>query len=274
VAKKLFEDSERSALDAFFNKTLDDATTEHDVHVKADPAGPSAALKAVANADMVSVDVPAPADAATTAAAPTSKAPRRSSASKHQRKTSTAKRPAKIAKKATGSSSDQPDSPIVKDDAEGEDTGAAAFENSHEVGRSPAKRSKLEPSPPMADVDLSVANASGPGKRSSHIASEQKRRSTIKDNYKSLVDLLLAGEPTSGISLLNAGDEADGIDGVDGGAKKSKPRGKGRGRKGQDGAGATKSVVLEKAADYLRWLERGNEELEKEIARVESVLAK
>ncbi len=45
------------------------------------------------------------------------------------------------------------------------------------------------------------------------------------------------------------------------------------GRKGQDGAGATKSVVLERAADYLRWLERGNNELEKEISRIESLLA-
>lgn len=140
------------------------------------------------------------------------------------------------------------------------------------------------PAYPKATVSTAAAStsaANGNGKRVMHVASEQRRRMTIKDNYKALVDLLLAGEEISGISLLNNGtnDDPDGDAANGGGAagegapKKSKPKGRGRGRKGQDGAGATKSAVLERAADYLRWLERGNAELDKEIARVESILS-
>lgn len=103
------------------------------------------------------------------------------------------------------------------------------------------------------------------GKRSNHIASEQRRRSTIKDNYKALVDILLAGEESSGITLANAGEGDD----APGESKKSKAKGRGRGRKGQDGAGATKSVVLDRVAAYIRWLERGNEALQTEIGRLE-----
>jgi hypothetical protein len=135
-----------------------------------------------------------------------------------------------------------------------------------------------------------AAAAATSSKRSNHIASEQRRRTTIKENYKSLVDLLLAGELRSGISLSSTpgstipGEDDDGVDdGADGSTAGSGKRGtsagaapgggrgkgRGRGRKGQDGAGATKSVVLERAADYLRWLERGNTALRREIESLE-----
>ena len=132
--------------------------------------------------------------------------------------------------------------------------------------KSPPKRAKLDtfaswqPHQPASSVAV---------KRSNHIASEQRRRTTIKENYKLLVDLLLAGEATSGISLASAGEDESPLDG-----QKAKGKGRGRGRKGQDGAGATKSVVLEKAGDYLKWLEKTNAELEKEVMKLEAVLTK
>ena len=130
---------------------------------------------------------------------------------------------------------------------------------------SPVKRLKVN------SAAFSIAPKSGSShdaKRSNHIASEQRRRTTIKDNYKSLVDLLLNGEETSGISLGNSGGTED----VPADGPKGKSKGRGRGRKSQDGAGATKSVVLEKAADYLKWLQRTNLELEKEVTRIEATL--
>ena len=145
-------------------------------------------------------------------------------------------------------------------------------------------------SPDAGTSAAAAAAAATNSKRSNHIASEQRRRTTIKENYKSLVDLLLAGELRSGISLSSTpgstipGEDDDGVDdGADGSTAGSGKRGtsagaapgggrgkgRGRGRKGQDGAGATKSVVLERAADYLRWLERGNTALRREIESLE-----
>ncbi|ORY53390.1 hypothetical protein BCR35DRAFT_310525 [Leucosporidium creatinivorum] len=107
-------------------------------------------------------------------------------------------------------------------------------------------------------------------KRSNHIQSEQKRRNAIRNGFKDLVDILSAGELASGIVV--APPEAD-DDGTGAGKKKKgKGTGRGRGRKGEVGAGASKSVVLNKAAEYILWLERGNEGLEQEVERVELAL--
>ncbi|SCV70733.1 BQ2448_3495 [Microbotryum intermedium] len=108
-------------------------------------------------------------------------------------------------------------------------------------------------------------------KRSNHIASEQKRRNAIRSGFKDLVDLLAAGETASGIVVAppepEGGNDASG----NGGKKKraSKGTGRGRGRKGEVAAGGSKSVVLEKAAAYILWLERGNQALAAEVQRME-----
>lgn len=260
VAKKLFEDDERSALDDFFNKTLDDAPKAQDVVEDKSPtqaesaAGPSSGGNTPADVD----------DSTLAAASESRKRSRKQPATKAV--TTTMKNVK--AKGAVSSRGGKKASPVAKID--GGEPGES------EEGHSPAKGGRTDSltTPALGNqVDSGVLAASaGPGKRSSHIASEQKRRSTIKDNYKALVDLLLAGEATSGISLLGGGEDDDDLEG--GGTKKSKPKGRGRGRKGQDGAGATKSVVLERAADYLRWLDKGNDELDNEIGRLESILAK
>lgn len=107
-------------------------------------------------------------------------------------------------------------------------------------------------------------------KRSNHIQSEQKRRNAIRNGFKDLVDILSAGELASGIVVAPPEVEDDGSS--TGKKKKSKGTGRGRGRKGEVGAGASKSVVLNKAAEYILWLEKGNEGLEQEIERVEMAL--
>lgn len=117
-------------------------------------------------------------------------------------------------------------------------------------------------------------------KRSNHIQSEQKRRNAIRNGFKDLVDILSAGEAASGI-VVAPPDDAGADDGEGGGGagtssagkkKKGKGTGRGRGRKGEVGAGASKSVVLDKAAQYILWLERGNDGLDSEVARVEGRL--
>lgn len=107
-------------------------------------------------------------------------------------------------------------------------------------------------------------------KRSNHIQSEQKRRNAIRNGFKDLVDILSAGELASGIVV--APPEADDDGSGTGKKKKSKGTGRGRGRKGEVGAGASKSVVLNKAAEYILWLEKGNEGLEQEVERVQIAL--
>ncbi|SGY78794.1 BQ5605_C008g04954 [Microbotryum silenes-dioicae] len=107
-------------------------------------------------------------------------------------------------------------------------------------------------------------------KRSNHIASEQKRRNAIRSGFKDLVDLLAAGEAASGIVVAPPEVQAAN-DVLNGGKKKraSKGTGRGRGRKGEVAAGGSKSVVLEKAAAYILWLERGNQALTAEVKRIE-----
>lgn len=102
-------------------------------------------------------------------------------------------------------------------------------------------------------------------KRSNHILSEQRRRNAIRSGFKDLFDLLSNGETASGIVVVPSVESEDG-----GKKKKTKGSGRGRGRKGEVGAGASKSVVLEKAGEYIQWLERGNKSLEEELARVEN----
>jgi hypothetical protein len=174
---------------------------------------------------------------------------------------------------------DSPEEEVVEDSpSDGPATANAEEQAITESGpvyqvKSRAKRARPNPGASASTSHIAVDIETGPVKRSAHIASEQKRRTTIKENYKALVDLLLAGEEISGIQL-SGGPADDDVDDAGNGKKKgSKPKGRGRGRKGQDGAGATKSVVLERAADYLRWLERSNSELEREVTRLEGVLA-
>ncbi|KAK4057828.1 hypothetical protein OIO90_001047 [Microbotryomycetes sp. JL221] len=121
--------------------------------------------------------------------------------------------------------------------------------------------------------DRNKTNLSENQKRSNHIQSEQKRRNAIKNGFKDLVDLLSSGEQASGIVV--APPEFDPFSTTTTNSKKrkkTKGTGRGRGRRGEVGAGASKSVVLEKATQYILWLERGNQGLDEEIERVESHL--
>lgn len=256
------------ALDEFFNKTLDAAAHHERETTKEEERSPTpvAESSATPSSGRASTGVP-PAPAGTAEPRKRSRKPPIS------KKNTAAAKPYKVA----STSKLEPKEVSIHAKAEEEDADADADADDFEDIKSPAKRSRTDSATASSVVlpasAMSLSTSTRPGKRSSHIASEQKRRSTIKDNYKSLVDLLLAGEASSGISLL--GGREDDEDGNEGGSKKAtKPKGRGRGRKGQDGAGATKSVVLERAADYLKWLDRGNEELEKEIGRLESILAK
>lgn len=254
-SKRLFEEEERSALDAFFSETLGEPSEL--------PDRPS-----------------------TSEVAESASKRRRSSAGSRPR---VAKRPTppvigqsqRIEEEAVQTTpeadmdadadadADADEPPVKEEDADADyiADGPSAPTRSTRPKALAAPTSKKKASP----IQTSKGTTSAASKRSNHIASEQRRRTTIKDNYKSLVDLLLAGEASSGISLQASADDDDEDTGK---GKKGKPKGRGRGRKGQDGAGATKSVVLEKAADYLRWLERGNTELKNEIARFEALSAR
>lgn len=145
----------------------------------------------------------------------------------------------------------------------------------------PERTPSLSPSASESDPYTATAAAGGDKKapltdsqkRSNHILSEQKRRNAIRSGFKDLVDLLAAGEAASGIVVAPPEPEPTADEPADRGRKKkAKGSGRGRGRKGDAGAGASKSVVLEKAASYIRWLERGNEGLEAEVRRVERLL--
>lgn len=261
IAKKLFEDDERSALDDFFNKTLDEAGKPENVIVKEAPTSlAESAATSSSGGDNVTEGP------SSTVASEQRKRTRKQPETSKPIATKTSR----VKRSVTGKSQKKEAAVIAKVEEKTKD------EEALEDSQIPAKRVRTDSlikaeSIAMVDAAASSSNI-GPGKRTSHIASEQKRRSTIKDNYKTLVDLLLAGEATSGISLLGGAEEEE--EEAESGTKKSKPKGRGRGRKGQDGAGATKSVVLERAADYLRWLDKGNDDLEKEIARLEGILAK
>ncbi|KAH9460066.1 hypothetical protein Pst134EB_008271 [Puccinia striiformis f. sp. tritici] len=51
-----------------------------------------------------------------------------------------------------------------------------------------------------------------------------------------------------------------------------KPKTRGRGRRGEIETGASKSVVLERAAEFVQWMADGNFALTNEIKRLESIL--
>lgn len=141
--------------------------------------------------------------------------------------------------------------------------------------KSPLERSESVDSQgsPSSFADTKRAPLTETQKRSNHILSEQKRRNAIRSGFKDLVDLLTAGEQASGISIA-APPEPEIVElTANGKKKKSKGNGRGRGRKGEIGAGASKSVILEKAAQYVEWLARGNDGLEEELARVLSQIA-
>lgn len=262
IAKKLFEDDERSALDAFFNKTLDEAANPEDDSSKEIPRldDASATLGSTGGNGAVQTLVDDVAESR-------KRSRKQSEPSKNAKptpgiKNGKSKRPptAKVQNKEAGT--------VAKMEAVGDGDDIPGYQI-------PTKRIRTGSLPNASSADsiapATLTKVAVTGKRTSHIASEQKRRSTIKENYKTLVDMLLAGEARSGISLLGGGEDEEE---VESGAKKSKPKGRGRGRKGQDGAGATKSVVLERAADYIRWLDSGNQDLEMEIAKLEVILAK
>lgn len=132
---------------------------------------------------------------------------------------------------------------------------------------------KASSASPTSQADLKKGLLSDSQKRSNHILSEQKRRNAIRNGFRDLVEILNAGETLSGISI--GGIDGDGSAQPETGKKgkgKGKGSGRGRGRKGEVGAGASKSVVLERAVEYVRWLERGNTALREEVERVEAIV--
>lgn len=130
--------------------------------------------------------------------------------------------------------------------------------------------------------------ASGAPPRANHLLSEQKRRSAIQGGFGALVDLIRAGEPYSGISVGTSDTPAAPLPGVAsadpsggqaakkiakaGGKAPMKPPGRGRGRRGEIDTGASKSVVLERAVEYVKWMQTGNRALRAEVDRVEMLL--
>ena len=97
-----------------------------------------------------------------------------------------------------------------------------------------------------------------------------------------MVELVISGEKLSKIVLGSSSSlpESEDEDNLGGGKKKGKggkkggkvASGRGRGRKGDTGANAPKSVVLERSREYIEWLERGNRALLREVERVERAL--
>ncbi|KNE94044.1 hypothetical protein PSTG_12617 [Puccinia striiformis f. sp. tritici PST-78] len=114
--------------------------------------------------------------------------------------------------------------------------------------------------------------AGKPGK-STHIVSEQRRRNAIQGGFGSLVEILRTGEAQSGISIANPDlpSHPSGSSATTNSSNK-KPKTRGRGRRGEIETGASKSVVLERAAEFVQWMADGNFALTNEIKRLESIL--
>jgi len=106
-----------------------------------------------------------------------------------------------------------------------------------------------------------------------HIVSEQRRRNAIQGGFGSLVEILRAGEAQSGISIATPDlpSHPAGQGGTSANHNK-KPKTRGRGRRGEIETGASKSVVLERAAEFVQWMADGNCALMNEIQRVELIL--
>ncbi|MBW0527036.1 hypothetical protein O181_066751 [Austropuccinia psidii MF-1] len=98
--------------------------------------------------------------------------------------------------------------------------------------------------------------------KNTHIVSEQRRRNAIQGGFGNLVEILRAGEHLSGISIASP----------EGNHQSGKPKTRGRGRRGEIETGASKSVVLERAADYVKWFYTGNLALKNEVERIENIL--
>ncbi|PLW34978.1 hypothetical protein PCANC_19767 [Puccinia coronata f. sp. avenae] len=124
----------------------------------------------------------------------------------------------------------------------------------------------------QSSVQPAPKRTSKPGKNT-HIVSEQRRRNAIQGGFGSLVEILRTGEAQSGISI--ATPDLPSHPSGQGGSSTShnkKPKTRGRGRRGEIETGASKSVVLERAAEFVQWMADGNCALIKEIQRVESIL--
>ncbi|VDB84184.1 unnamed protein product [Peniophora sp. CBMAI 1063] len=125
--------------------------------------------------------------------------------------------------------------------------------------RAPSKRkaaasNSRSRSPGSADGDAQSkekkALLSSPQKRLNHILSEQKRRNAIRDGYASLTTLLAPAGAPPGSGMPTRG----------------RPKGSGASGRGRTRG---KSGVLFRAVEYVRWLEEGVGELEREVGRVE-----
>lgn len=142
------------------------------------------------------------------------------------------------------------------------------FNHSAQIGDGDDDELEYDDTKPSPDAGSNrKAPLSESQRRSNHIISEQRRRNAIRLGFKELVEYVLAGEKVSGISIAE-GEELEAA----ASGKKTKGKGRGRGRKGDIGVGASKSVVLDKAAQYIMWLQRGNEALVDEVERMESIV--
>lgn len=112
--------------------------------------------------------------------------------------------------------------------------------------------------------------------KSTHIVSEQRRRNAIQGGFGNLVEILRAGESISGISIAIAEPSHHSNEGSSSPMNRShgklKPKTRGRGRRGEIETGASKSVVLERAAEFVQWMTDGNLALKNEVERIESIL--
>ncbi|KAA1075916.1 hypothetical protein PGT21_029894 [Puccinia graminis f. sp. tritici] len=126
-----------------------------------------------------------------------------------------------------------------------------------------------------------VSKRNGKPGKSTHMVSEQRRRNAIQGGFGSLVEILRAGEAQSGISIAtpdlpshppgSAGSTTTASNTTSTNHNK-KPKTRGRGRRGEIETGASKSVVLERAAEFVKWMADGNLALFNEINRVQSIL--
>lgn len=105
-----------------------------------------------------------------------------------------------------------------------------------------------------------------------HLVSEQRRRNAIQGGFGNLVEILRAGESISGLSIGLMANESN--ESEKGSPLKPHPKlpSRGRGRRGEVETGASKSVVLERAVDYVKWITLGNTALKSEVERVEGLL--
>ncbi|EGF99181.1 uncharacterized protein MELLADRAFT_68779 [Melampsora larici-populina 98AG31] len=107
--------------------------------------------------------------------------------------------------------------------------------------------------------------------KTTHIVSEQKRRNAIQGGFGSLVEILRLGELQSGITI-GIIEKSNGNEKSNGTSNVKVKSGRGRGRRGEIETGASKSVVIERAVEYVKWMRFGNQALLKEVERLESII--